>query len=416
MIRKAIYSIALCGLVGAAFLAGSLHSSREAVTAAAVDPYKPLYYRCPMHPSYTSDKPGVAPCCGMKLEPVFPGSQPASIGAGDPRLPAGAVAVSAEQQQLTGVRKAAVEVTGGTERLRLYGRVVPEETRVYKVNAGLDGFIQDISAVTTGSYVAKEQWLASFATPEIRQPISAFIVTVDSLEREIRSGGNAAAQITAATTSMTIAIDRLRALGMAQPQIEEIRKARIPVSVIKLTAPIEGFIIARNVSAGEKFERGAELFRIADLHHVWILADVPAGDADRVKPGTEALVTVGGRTAHARVTNSVLPQFDPVTQSFKVRLEANNTDFVLRPDMYVDVNVEVPYTPMVAVPREAVVVAGLRNSVFVERSAGVFEPREVKIGRRFGNRVQIVEGLTAGEQVVVSGTFLLDSESRMRVR
>jgi membrane fusion protein, copper/silver efflux system len=416
MVRKAIYSVALCTLAGVAFLAGSLHSARDAVTAAAVETRTPLYYRCPMHPHYTSDQPGIAPCCGMKLEPVYAPTGASAPGAGIATAAAGTVAISPEQQQLTGVREAVVERAGGIEPLRLYGRVMPEETRVYKVNAGLDGFIQEASQVTTGSYVANEQWLATFATPEIRQPISAFIVTIDSLEREQRSGGGAPSQLAAANTSMQIAIDRLRALGMARAQIEEIRKARVPNSLIKLVSPVAGFVVARNVSDGEKFERGAELFRVADLQRVWILADVPTADAGRITPGIEAQVTVAGRTARARVSGNVLPQFDPSTQSMKVRLEADNPGFVLRPEMFVDVDMQLPYAPTIAVPAEAVIAAGLRSLVYVEPRAGLFEPRTVKTGRRFADRVQILEGLAPGERIAVSGTFLLDSESRMRAR
>jgi Cu(I)/Ag(I) efflux system membrane fusion protein len=416
MVRKAIYSLALCTLAGAGFLAGSLHSAHDAVTAAAVDTRIPLYYRCPMHPTYTSDKPGISPCCGMKLEPVFASTASSPAGAAEAHAPAGSVVVSAEQQQLSGVRKAAVELASGIERLRLYGRVMPDETRVYKVNAGLDGFVQDMSAVTTGSYVARDQWLASFSTPEIRQPISAFIVTLDSLEREKKSGGNAPAQLTAANASVAIAVDRLRSLGMSQTQIEEIRQSRVLGSVIKLVSPVEGFVVARNVSAGEKFERGAELFRVADLHRVWVLADIPIGEAERVTPSLGAQVTVAGRSIRARVSSKVLPQFDPATQSMKVRLEAENPGFVLRPEMFVDVELELPYASAITVPSEAVVASGMRSTVYVEQPAGVFEPRAVKTGRRFADRVQILEGLTPGEHIAVSGTFLLDSESRMRVR
>jgi len=205
---------------------------------------------------------------------------------------------------------------------------------------------------------------------------------------------------------------------MSSVQIAEIGRTRQVPHAFTITAPVSGFVLARSISKGQKFGRGDELYRIADLRRVWVVADVAGADAAYVKEGSRAEVSVPGRGAplRARVSRELRPEFNPDTQSVKLRLEVDNPGFVLRPDMFVDVNVEVPYTPMMAVPREAVVVSGVRNSVFVERSAGVFEPREVKIGRRFGDRVQVLEGLTAGEHVVVSGTFLLDSESRMRVR
>ena len=122
MMKKAIYSVALCAVLGGAFVAGSLHNSHDAVSAASTDPRRPLYYRCPMHPTYTSDKPGIAPCCGMELEPVYAVASPAATGAGDAVVPPGTVVVSTLQQQLIGVRVETAERSGGTEHLRLYGR------------------------------------------------------------------------------------------------------------------------------------------------------------------------------------------------------------------------------------------------------------------------------------------------------
>jgi Cu(I)/Ag(I) efflux system membrane fusion protein len=116
----------------------------------------------------------------------------------------------------------------------------------------------------------------------------------------------------------------------------------------------------------------------------------------------------------ARVSGSVLPLFDPATQSWKVRLEADNPGFLLRPDMFVDVDLRISRPAGIVVPADAVVMTGLRHSVFVERRAGIFEPREVETGSRFGDRIAIVQGLSAGERIAVSGTFLLDSETRMQ--
>jgi Cu(I)/Ag(I) efflux system membrane fusion protein len=148
------------------------------------------------------------------------------------------------------------------------------------------------------------------------------------------------------------------------------------------------------VSVGEKFERGAEFFRVADLRRVWILADVPAADAPQLAPATIVQVMAPGRTAPLpeRVSASVLPQFDPSTQSMKVRLEADNPGFLLRPEMFVDVEMQIPYPPTLSVPGEAVVASGQQQTVFIERNAGVFEPRSVKTGRRFAGRVQISTG------------------------
>jgi RND family efflux transporter MFP subunit len=199
-------------------------------------------------------------------------------------------------------------------------------------------------------------------------------------------------------------------------QIEEIRRTRVVPPNINMTAPVAGFVVARNVSTGEKVEKGSELFRIADLRQVWVVADVAPQDVALIKPGSIAELMLGGAPlpVRARLTTAVLPQFDPATQHFNLRFEVDNTAFALRPDMFVDVHVMVRHGRTIEVPADAVVGAGLKNSVFVERSAGSFEAREVKVGRRTSDRIEIREGVAPGERIVVSGTFLLDSESRMR--
>ena len=173
---------------------------------------------------------------------------------------------------------------------------------------------------------------------------------------------------------------------------------------------------ARTVSTGQKIDRGAELFRIADLSRVWIIADIFGPEAAYVGPGAIARVTVPGRTTAvgAMVGGSVLPPFDSSTQSATLRLEADNRGYVFRPDMFVDVDLSVALPPAIAVPADAIVDSGLKRTVFVERRAGVFEPREVETGWRLGGRVQIVKGLSAGERVVVAGAFVVDAEHRIR--
>ena len=426
--KKITISVVLVGVLGAGFLAGAWSQRHGGVSAAGLHTRRILYYVDPMHPAYKSDKPGTAPDCGMQLEPVYEddgqhgtpvdqnhGHHAAHIHPPAAAIPSGAVRISPEQQRLIGVRVLPVEKTPATEKLRLFGRVAADETRVYRVDVGIDGFIREISTVTTGSLVDKDQWLATFSAPEARAPIQAYLVALDVLDRA-RKAGDGPAQIELATASVQQTIDRLLTLGMSRLQIEDIGRTRQVPPNIRITAPAAGFALARNVSAGQKFGRGDELYRIADLHRVWILADVFGPDAEYVRPGMTAQVSLPGRTSslRARVSSEVLPQFDSVSQSVKVRLEADNPGYVLRPDMFVDVELRIALPPAVAVPVDAVLDSGLKKTVFVEGEEGVFEPREVETGWRFGGRVEIVKGLTAGDRLAVSGAFLLDSESRMR--
>jgi membrane fusion protein, copper/silver efflux system len=307
------------------------------------------------------------------------------------------------------------EQKAATSRLRLYGRVVAEETRLYTLNVGIDGFIRQISNVTTGSHVRKDEWLATFSAPEARLPIQGYLVALDVLDRET-TGGASGAALEQARGSVQQSVDRLLTLGMSSVQVEEIARTRQLPTNIRVTAPEDGFVVARRVSIGQKFERGDELYRIADLRRVWILADVFGRDAELVRPGMDAEVSLPGRTRtlRARTSGDVLPQFDQASQSLKVRLEVDNPDFFLRPGMFVDVELPITFPTAIVVPVEAVLDSGVRKTVFVERGPGVFEPRAVETGWRSGGVVEIVTGLASGDRIVVSGTFLLDSESRIR--
>jgi Cu(I)/Ag(I) efflux system membrane fusion protein len=316
-------------------------------------------------------------------------------------------------QHLVDVRVQTVEKIAAREALRLYGRVAADETRVYRVNAGIDGYIREISKVTTGSHVENGEWLATLGAPDARTTVQSYLVALDAMGQGALRPSDVPGPIDAAVEQ---AVDRLLTLGMSRAQIDDIKRTRVVPSAIRITAPAAGFVVARNLTGGEKIASGEPLFRIVDLRRVWILADLPGVDTEHVRPGMIAEISVPGRAARirARVSGAVEPQFDASSQSARVRLEADNPDAVLRPEMFVDVRLEMTLAPAIAVPADAVLNAGLRKRVFVERADGAFEPRDVETGWRFGDRVEITKGLAAGEHVVISGSFLLDSESRMR--
>jgi RND family efflux transporter MFP subunit len=354
----------------------------------------------------------------MQLEPVYEGGAAAASEGNVAPRPAGAVDIGPEKQQLLGVQVAAVEKAATSHRVRLYGRVAPEETRVYVLNAATDGSMREVSAVTTGSRVKKGQWLASVFSAETRTPLQAYITALDVQDLDPNARREAGVVVAAGTTaskSAQFTVERLKAIGMSDLQIEEIRKKRDIPLTIKVYAPADGFVLARNVSLGQKYDKGAEWYRIANLDKVWILADVFQNEAALVKPGMRAQVSLPGqrKTVPARVSE-VLPQFDAATRTLKVRLEADNPGYLLRPDMFADVELSFELPAATTVPVDAIVDSGLRKTVFVELAPGSFAPRAVETGWRFGDRVEVVRGLTPGERIVVSGTFLMDSESRMR--
>jgi RND family efflux transporter MFP subunit len=328
------------------------------------------------------------------------------------------VKIDDRKQQLGGVRISPVEKASGEYALRLFGRVAPDEARTYRLNAGIEGYIQEVSAVTTGSQVKKGQLLATFSAPGSAMTIQTYLVNLgaeDEYKKSAAENSVDAENLPNVNAGILQRRQQMQNMGMSNLQIEEIKRTRRYPEVINIVAPADGLVLSRNVSPGLKFDRGAEWYRIADLSKVWVMADVFERDAKYVRPGQIARVTLaaGGAAMSARV-GDVLPQFDPNSRTYKVRLEMDNPGLALRPDVFVDVQLLITLPEAIAVPVEAVLDSGLKKTVYVDRGEGIFEPRQVETGRSFDGRVQILAGLKAGERIVTSGNFLLDSESQMK--
>jgi membrane fusion protein, copper/silver efflux system len=302
--------------------------------------------------------------------------------------------------------------TAGT--LRLYGRVAADENRMYVLNSSTEGFVREISAVTTGTLVKKGEWLATVYSYDYRQPVQSFLTTLEVVDAAKKRGVDSH-ELTPAEESSHFAERRLQGIGMSAAQIDDIRRTRVAPLDVKIAAPADGFVIARNATRGQKFDKGAEWYRIANLDRVWIVADVPEADAPTVRPGTHARVWLPGRyKAIDAAVMQILPQVDATTRTLRVRLEAANPGYLLRPEMFVDVELPIASPPALTVAADAVLDSGENKIVFVQRGEGVFEPRQVETGARVGDQVEIVSGLTAGERIVVSGNFLIGSEARLK--
>ena len=366
-----------------------------------------------MNPAHTSPEPGLAPC-GMKMEPVYADREGQEVPPAN--LPPGAVKVTPEKQQLIGVRLGVVEKAPFTHTLRALGRVAVDETRIYRLNAFVDGWVLKVFNNSTGSLVMKDEPLASFYSRDFITAEQAYFYALGTLDRLKKGDQLIESQIVTTSAQVRGAEENLENLGMSKAQIKELARTRRLTQDIFLSAPVTSFVLARNVSPGQKFSRNDDFYKLADLSHVWILADLYDNEAKYAQPGAKVRVTLPkeNKTLWARVSD-ILPQFDPATRTFKVRLETDNADYTLRPDMFVDLEFPVNLPAAVTVPTDAIIDTGLKKTVLVDRGNGFFEPREVAIGWRFGDRAEIVKGLEPGEKIVVSGNFLIDSESRMRL-
>jgi RND family efflux transporter MFP subunit len=369
-----------------------------------------LYYVDPMHPSYRSDRPGIAPDCGMALEAVYEGT-----ALPQESLPPGAVPVSSDKQQLIGIRVEKVERTSGKRIVRTTGRVAIDENRLYRIVAGAEGWIRSLGANAAGTSVHKNEELATFYTQDFLRAQQSLFFALKTLDRVKSSGHDSDEQIKQAEEQVRTSEEALRSLGMGEPQLRELTRKRETTRDVAIASPDDGLVIARNLSPGQRLDRGTEIYRIANLEKVWILADIFPGTVPLPKAGATVRITVRelGKTLAARVSNSD-PIFDPATRTLQYRLEADNPGSRLRPDMFVDVEFEVTNPPGLSVSTDAVVRSGSRQIAYVEVTDGVFVPREIEIGDMFDGRILVKEGLREGERVVTSGTFLIDSESRMR--
>jgi membrane fusion protein, copper/silver efflux system len=382
--------------------------------AASVSKHAATVYTCPMHPDYHSDHPGKCPICGMQLEPER-GRDAAAAGT----LPHDAVQVTPERQQAIGIRLGVVGRLAGTRVLRTTGRVTPDENRTYPIVAAVSGWIRQVENVTTGDAVKADQVLASFLAPqpEFDSAQQMYYTGLEMLYRassqpqprsQSHDPGRAGGEIERFA-------DGLRNMGVTNAQLREMARRRELVQDIKVESPVDGFVLKRNVSPGLRFDRGFEFYRIADLNRIWILADVYRDQLPFIRHGASARITTpeGNPALPATVSQSE-PIFDEATLTQKVRLEAANPKLILKPGMFVDVEFPVKLPPTLVVPADAIVDTGLRKTVFVDRGNGYFEPRLVETGWRIGEDIEVRKGLVAGERIVISGTFLVDSESRMR--
>jgi len=373
---------------------------------------KPKGYHCPMHANYRSVKPGDCPICGMKLVPDDDSAQPAGNDAAP--MPMGAVRVSPEKQQLIGVKFGEVRSGAGVHSFRSVGQVTMDETRFTKVQTRIDGWIEKVYVDFTGKFVEKGQPLLTLYSPEMLASQREYLLALRS--REIMKGSPLAGSQQQSDSLIAASRKRLELFSLSEAQIQEITRTQQPLTNITIYSPISGYVMMRNAFPKQRITPETELYTVVDLSNVWIMADVFENEASMIQVGMPVRMNLsyaGGRKFNGRV-NYIQPQVDPMTRTLKVRIEAGNPNMTLKPDMFVDVEFNVSMPARLTVPAEAVLDTGLKKTVFVDLGNGYLEPRQVEIGERIGDRIEITKGLAAKERIVVSGNFLIDSESQLK--
>jgi Cu(I)/Ag(I) efflux system membrane fusion protein len=393
-------------LVGAGYYAGTRHAPHPGAEA------KKELWHCPMHPEFTSDRQQPCPICGMDLVLVDgPGAAPAAEGevvAG--RAP---LALSAEKRQVLGVASEPVKRGAGARALRTVGLVAVDERRLHHVHTRFEGYVEHLHVDFTGKYVKEGEPLLSIYSPELVATQQEYLLALKA-QREMEKKG--APQTAAAGRGLLDAArQRLLLWDIPADELARLEVSETPRRTLELRSRISGYVVEKNVDHGQRVMPQDTLFEIADLSRLWVLADVYEHDLPSVKLGMPGEITVpslAGRRFNGTVTY-VAPTVEEKTRTVKVRLEVDNPGGVLKPDMYVDVVLKTGGASALVVPFAAVIDAGERRLVFLDRGEGRYEPREVRLGARLEGGFEVLAGLDEGDRVVTAANFLIDSESSL---
>ncbi len=373
---------------------------------------KIVFYVDPMHPWYKSDKPGIAPDCNMALVPVYEGDE-GKYQARNPSDP-GMLEVSPEKQQLMGVTYGTAAYESGGDSVRAAARVTFDETRIAKVQSKLEGWIDQVFVDFTGKLVKEGDPLLTVYSPEALATQQEYLLAVKA--RDSMHDNPLHDMLGGAENLVAAARKRLELWDISEAQIDQIAGTGKTIKYLTLASPISGFVMERNAFPKQRVAADTVLYTVADLSTVWVMADVFEYEASAVRMGQPATLTLSylpGRVFRGRVSY-IMPQVDPNTRTLKVRIEFSNPGFALKPDMYGEVELQGGGARRLVVPQSAVLQSGDRQTVFLDAGDGHFEPRVVKTGVQAGDRIEILSGLKEGDRIVVSGNFLLDSESRLR--
>jgi Cu(I)/Ag(I) efflux system membrane fusion protein len=405
--KRLVIVLGLLALLGTGFFAGARFAARREPTETS-GPGRILYYRSPMDPKVTSPTPA-KDAMGMDFVPVYEdevvGDQPVEGRA--------AVVLSPERRQLLGVRSEAVRRVGLDQTIRTVGRVAVDERRVHHVHARFDGYVEHLYVDFTGKFVKAGDPLLSIYSPDLVATQQEYLLA-QRAQSELAHGEDALAK--GGQDLLAAARQRLLLWGISPEDIARLERSGEVKRTLDLHSEQRGYVIQKTAFHGMRVTPMDALFDIADLSHLWVLADVYEHDLPAIRLGMRAEMSVPylpGQTFKGPVTN-IAPTVDQSTRTIKLRVEVDNRGDALKPDMYADVFLRVDLGSGLAVDESAVIDAGDRRLVFLDRGEGRYEPREVTLGVKAGRFFQVLTGLEEGDLVVTSANFLLDSESSLR--
>jgi multidrug efflux pump subunit AcrA (membrane-fusion protein) len=433
------------------------HAAHEQVASAQT-----ARYHCPMHPTYVSEKPGDCPICGMKLVPMETPAAAASApsiprasglvtrkiayyrspmdpsvrstepakdsmgmdfipvyedeltGAAAPVSGRAAIVLPPERRLLLGLRSESVKQEQIERVIRTVGRVAPDERRLAHIHTKIEGYVERLYVDFTGKLVRKGEPLLSIYSPDLVATQQEYLLALRAQRKLAGSDIDSVAR--GGADLLQAAKDRLLLWDIRPQDIAELERTGQVRRTLDLYAEASGYVTQRSVVQGMRVMPSDTLFDIADLSRLWVLADVYESDLPAIRLGMTAEITVPylpGKAWRGPVTY-VAPTVEEKTRTVKVRVEVDNGAASLKPDMFADVLLHVDLGAGIIVPDSAVIDAGDRKLVFLDREGGRLEPREIQIGAKLPSGFQILSGLAPGDRVVTSANFLLDSESSLK--
>lgn len=407
--RMFLLFVAVVGLVW--FIAGCGKSEAGAGT-------KVVKYHCPMHPTYTSDRPGDCPICGMKLVPIKEDAAAASASPQathtEPAVPGRvSVMISAEKRQLIGVTTTTVVFRELTRTFRAPATLTHDETRLARITPRFGGFVRKLQVNFTGQPVEKGQALFTAYSPEVLAAENDYLVAW----RNFQNLANASADTRESGQRLLDgARRRLTLLEISDEQLRALVQRGKSDDELEFRAPVTGHVISKSAIEGKAFTAGEALYEIGVLHRLWVRAAIPEPELSLVRTGQTARVvfpSLQNRTIEASV-GFVSPHADPQTRRGEARLEIANDLGDLKPEMWAEVEFALPLGRVLTVPASAVIDTGARRLVFVDGEGEHIQPREVEIGAHAEDWWEVKAGVKEGERVVSRALFLVDSESQLK--
>lgn len=367
----------------------------------------PLFYRSPMDPSITSAVPA-KDAMGMDFKPVYAEEETRTE-------PAGTVKIDPVMVQNIGVRTAMAKRTSLSRTIQTVGRVDYNEEYMARLHPKTSGWIEKLFIDKTGERVEKDTILLSIYSPKLVSTQQEYLLALNNLKTmgkstipDIRSG---------AENLVENSLARLKLLDVPAHQIRELEQTGTVNNALHIHSPFAGIVTKIGARKGQYVTPKTELYMIADLSNIWVYADIYEYELPWVKIGDRVemtLTAVPGKTFKGQLSY-IYSYFESKTRTIKVRLLFNNMNMLLKPEMFANVRIHAgTLTDVVVIPAEAIVRSGKVDQVFVVTSPGKFEPRQVKLGLESDGQVVVLSGINAGDEVVTSAQFLIDSESKLR--